>query len=48
MIDTKGWVNSWMIGFLGQYCEEGDYFSFDKWYAYPTEIKYMIVSWIIF
>eukprot|EP01084_Bolivina_argentea_P124602 220798_1 len=46
--DHGNWVKSWEIGFLGEYCHQDDYFSLSKWSEYPMDIKFLIVSWVIF
>ena len=42
------WFKSYRIGFLGEYCNESDYFEFNKWNEYPLDIKFLIISWFIF
>ena len=44
----QSWIDAYKIGFLGQYCEEEDYFQFSKWNQYQWDIKYLIISWFLF
>eukprot|EP01084_Bolivina_argentea_P255372 429504_1 len=45
---TKDWIGAYRIGFLGEYCNESDYFQFDKWNKYPMDIQFVIISWFLF
>ena len=44
----ENWVRAYGIGFLGEYCDESDYFEFGKWNEYEWHIRFLIVSWFIF
>ena len=42
------WVQSYRIGLLGEYCDEEDYFSFGKWSEYRWDMRFLIMSWVVF
>ena len=44
----QDWVTSYKIGFLGQYCDEKDYFTADKWNEYDWDIRLLVISWFLF
>ena len=46
--DTVDWIDAWKIGFLGEYCDDNDYFAFYKWNEYNWEIKFIIIGWFFF
>merc|ERR1712228_727651 len=35
------WTESYRIGIRGEYCDESDYFSFDKWNEYEWDIRFL-------
>merc|ERR1712228_202953 len=37
------WIKSYRIGMRGEYCDESDYFSFDKWNDYDWDIRFLII-----
>ena len=45
--DTK-WAKAIRIGFVGDYCDQNDYFSFSKWDQYDWDVRFLIVSWLLF
>ena len=48
LFDGSGWVNSYSMAFLGEYCSEGSAFQMSKWSEYPMDIKFLIISWFLF
>ena len=42
------WVQSLETGLLGTYCDENDYFQFDRFHEYDWDIQLLVVSWFIF
>ena len=46
--DHWNWSKAFNIGFLGRYCDHDDYFKFEKWNEYSWDIKFLIISWVIF
>ena len=42
------WIGSYRFSQFGEYCDERDYFTFDKWGEYSMGVKFLIISWLIF
>ena len=45
---TRDWNQSFEIAVFGGYCDETDWFAFYKWGEYPTDIQFLIISWVLF
>ena len=44
----SNWINAYKVGFFGEYCDQNDYFQFGKWNDYPSDIQFLVISWILF
>lgn len=42
------WVESFLMGMDGSYCNFDDYFTLNKWNEYDWDIKFLVVCWILF
>ena len=48
LYSDSNWVEAHRIGFLGEYCNESDYFAVNKWNDYDWDIQFLIISWFLF
>ena len=42
------WLESYRVVMTGEYCHNNDWFRFGKWSQYPSDVKFLIISWILF
>ena len=46
--DGELWTKAYRFGFFGEYCYDAAYFQSNKWSQYQWDIKFLIISWIMF